>query len=346
MVHGLDKKRLQLVFIMKTGAQVDGDTVSLRSVTMKTEDDDQSDAASVKTLTEEDGGEVERKEDVTKDYDYKVDPDTCSLAGTEDRDPEQYYKENGLEMQTGEPEKTLTAGEESAGEPLAAEETAASSDSVEQPEELGASEGFKDNSEAHSKVSQEETSADVKVESTEEVSEDVEVEYADEIPADIEEEASELKALDPDSVSVKSYSAEGDYILSLHQKVPKPEEEEAATNGFTENVEDESKVPYDTETKINEVQAEKIPSSRDFESIVKENMSKYKSEKNKSNADVLDSIVREEGADIPNVANLLAWAKGTRKKKTETFVVRKKNREELLRQHFKIINNLNFLFCV
>ena len=88
MVHGLDKKRLQLVFIMKTGAQVDGDTVSLRSVTMKTEDDDQSDAASVKTLTEEDGGEVERKEDVTKDYDYKVDPDTCSLAGTEDRAPE------------------------------------------------------------------------------------------------------------------------------------------------------------------------------------------------------------------------------------------------------------------
>ena len=326
---------------MKTGAQVEGDTVSLRSVTMKTEDDDQSDAASVKTLTEEDGGEVERKEDVTKDYDYKVDPETCSLAGTEDRDPEQYYKENGLEMQTGEPETTLTAESEvTAEEPLAAEETAVSSDSVEEPKEFGASESFKDNSaetraEAHSEVSQsQETSADVKVESTEEVSEDVEVEYADEISADVEKEASELEVLDPDSVSVKSYSVEGDYILSLHQKVVQPEE--AATNEIAENVEDESKVTYETETKINEVQAEKIPSSRDFESIVKENMSKYKSEKNKSNADVLDSIVREEGADIPNVANLLAWAKGTRKKKTETFVVRKKNREELLREHLKI----------
>ena len=60
---------------------------------------------------------------------------------------------------------------------------------------------------------------------------------------------------------------------------------------------------------------------------------------------VLDNIAREEGEDRPNISQLLAWAKGkwtesfklelfpgTRKPKTETFVVRSKKREDVIKR--------------
>lgn len=46
----------------------------------------------------------------------------------------------------------------------------------------------------------------------------------------------------------------------------------------------------------------------------------------RSNVDVLQQIVREGGdqdEDAPNVGKLLAWAKGTKKSKTETMKERK-----------------------
>merc|ERR1712041_15096 len=76
------------------------------------------------------------------------------------------------------------------------------------------------------------------------------------------------------------------------------------------------------------VSYEEERSRYDFDDIVRKNMEKYRSEKDKSNNEVLDDISREEGEDIPNVHKLLAWAKGTRKPNTETFVVRSKKKKK------------------
>merc|ERR1719427_886366 len=70
----------------------------------------------------------------------------------------------------------------------------------------------------------------------------------------------------------------------------------------------------------------------DFDDVVRQNQEKYRAEKSQSNEQVLDNIAREEGEDRPNISQLLAWAKGTKKPKTETFVVRSKKREDVLKR--------------
>jgi len=69
-----------------------------------------------------------------------------------------------------------------------------------------------------------------------------------------------------------------------------------------------------------------------FEAMVKQNIRQYKSEKSKTNAEVLASIEKEDGEDRPQANKLLAWAKSTRKPKTETMVVRQKKRDDKIRQ--------------
>ena len=62
-------------------------------------------------------------------------------------------------------------------------------------------------------------------------------------------------------------------------------------------------------------------------------MEQHRAERKKTDVEVLEDIQREEGEDTPNIAMLLAWAKSTRNKNTtQTFVVKKKKREEVLRQ--------------
>ncbi|XP_023336805.1 uncharacterized protein LOC111707856, partial [Eurytemora carolleeae] len=70
----------------------------------------------------------------------------------------------------------------------------------------------------------------------------------------------------------------------------------------------------------------------EFEERVKKNISKFKNEKSMTNVEVLKNLEKEEGEDQPSVKKLLAWAKGTRKAKTETMVVRQKKHEDKIRQ--------------
>merc|ERR1712123_281287 len=157
-----------------------------------------------------------------------------------------------------------------------------------------------------------------------------------------------LRMKDDDNVSIKSYSVEGDYVLSLHQRVvvksldaepiaPTPAPREIRNQVETVAVETEETEQDDDTSSIVDSDPEPLSyedarATKDFESIVRENVSKNKTDKEKSNVEILEDIAREEGEDRPNVAQLLAWAKGTKKPKTETFVIRKKNREELLRK--------------
>jgi len=160
---------------------------------------------------------------------------------------------------------------------------------------------------------------------------------------------------------VKSYNVNEDYILSLHQKVSKeaPIPAPREVNGNIEadiylqkddDVVDNNENKFDnvisqTEDEILDsptddvgvVSYEEERSKMDFDDIVKQNMSKYKEERERSNRSVLEEIAREEGEDRsngedrPNVKELLAWAKGTKKPLTETTKVRNKKRQELLR---------------
>jgi len=160
-----------------------------------------------------------------------------------------------------------------------------------------------------------------------------------------------VKEPDEDNMSIKSYAIDGDYILSLHQRVPvqdavpipPPREinsKEARKDSLVENPDNSSvaetvendDVTSEEETVTEKESYEEERSRKDFDSIIQENVARNKAEKNKSNVEVLEDIVREEGKDLPNVAELLAWAKGTKKPKTETFVLRKKNREDLLKK--------------
>merc|ERR1712227_977117 len=165
-----------------------------------------------------------------------------------------------------------------------------------------------------------------------------------------------------DSVSIKSYSIHGDYILSLHQRVnsdgtpvPKPRSKEHVADATVSK----SVVFKDEDTKDEIVEEENVTSPNtftssyedersklDFETIVKESMDRYKSDKKKTG--YLEDIEREEGEDRPNIAALLAWAKATKKEntnKTKTFVIkkqRKEEQEEVLKQSLDYTNNDNF----
>jgi len=145
---------------------------------------------------------------------------------------------------------------------------------------------------------------------------------------------------DGDNVSVISYDVNTDYIPSLHQRVgsvkkvaekvetPKTAPEPAPrSTPATESAPATESTPPTPETSYEEER-----SQIDFDDVVRQNQEKYRGETKLSNEQVLDNIAREEGEDRPNISQLLAWAKGTRKAKTETFVVRSKKREDVLKR--------------
>merc|ERR1719239_139466 len=135
---------------------------------------------------------------------------------------------------------------------------------------------------------------------------------------------------DGDNVSVISYDVNTDYIPSLHQRV-------GSVKKVAERVETPKTAPEPAPrsapapapaTQSYEEERSQI----DFDDVVRKNQEKYRGETKLSNEQILDNIAREEGEDRPNISQLLAWAKGTRKAKTETFVVRSKKREDVLKR--------------
>ena len=148
-----------------------------------------------------------------------------------------------------------------------------------------------------------------------------------------------------DRVSVRSYSVHGDFILSLHQRVqdpPAPQPRSRTQNNDNQNqtAEAEPEITEEIASKLEENLTYEDHRSRiNFEAVVKASMEEHKAERKKTDVEVLEDIQREEGEDRPNIAMLLAWAKATRNKDTtQTFVVKKKKREEVLRQ--SVNNNL------
>ena len=141
---------------------------------------------------------------------------------------------------------------------------------------------------------------------------------------------------DQDGVSVRSYSVQGDFILSLHQRVapaPAPQPR-ARTQNSNETAEAEPQITEEIASNLEENLSYEDHRSRiNFEAIVAASMEQHKAERKKTDIEVLEDIQREEGEDTPNIAMLLAWAKSTKNKNTtQTFVVKKKKREEVLRQ--------------
>merc|ERR1719239_771367 len=135
---------------------------------------------------------------------------------------------------------------------------------------------------------------------------------------------------DGDNVSVISYDVNTDYIPSLHQRV-------GSVKKVAEKVETletaPEPAPRSAPAPAPATQSyEEERSQIDFDDVVRQNQEKYRGETKLSNEQVLDNIAREEGEDRPNISQLLAWAKGTRKAKTETFVVRSKKREDVLKR--------------
>merc|ERR1719239_2040208 len=137
---------------------------------------------------------------------------------------------------------------------------------------------------------------------------------------------------DGDNVSVISYDVNTDYIPSLHQRV-------GSVKKVAEKVETPKTAPEPAPRSAPALAPapatqsyEEERSQIDFDDVVRQNQEKYRGETKLSNEQVLDNIAREEGADRPNISQLLAWAKGTRKAKTETFVVRSKKREDVLKR--------------
>merc|ERR1719209_90985 len=135
---------------------------------------------------------------------------------------------------------------------------------------------------------------------------------------------------DGDNVSVISYDVNSDYIPSLHQRV-----------GSVKKVADKVDTPKTAPEPAPRSAPAPAPATQsyeeersqiDFDDVVRQNQEKYRGETKLSNEQVLDNIAREEGEDRPNISQLLAWAKGTRKAKTETFVVRTKKREDVLKR--------------
>merc|ERR1719209_163557 len=131
---------------------------------------------------------------------------------------------------------------------------------------------------------------------------------------------------DGDNVSVISYDVNTDYIPSLHQRV-----------GSVKKVADKVDTPKTAPEPAPRSAPAPAPATQsyeeersqiDFDDVVRQNQEKYRGETKLSNEQVLDNIAREEGEDRPNISQLLAWAKGTRKAKTETFVVRNKKSED------------------
>merc|ERR1719500_1770470 len=141
---------------------------------------------------------------------------------------------------------------------------------------------------------------------------------------------------DGDNVSIISYDVNSDYIPSLHQRVGSVKK--VSVKSQQEPVAEAPPqpaprgVPEVSPASQSQMSYEEERSQIDFDDVVRQNQQKYKEETKLSNQQVLDNIAREEGEDRPNISQLLAWAKGTRKAKTETFVVRSKKREDVLKR--------------
>merc|ERR1719209_85262 len=137
---------------------------------------------------------------------------------------------------------------------------------------------------------------------------------------------------DGDNVSVISYDVNTDHIPSLHQRVgsvKKVAEKVDTPKTAPEPAPRSAPAPAPATQSYEE---EEERSQIDFDDVVRQNQEKYRGETKLSNEQVLDNIAREEGEDRPNISQLLAWAKGTRKAKTETFVVRTKKREDVIKR--------------
>merc|ERR1719209_181923 len=144
---------------------------------------------------------------------------------------------------------------------------------------------------------------------------------------------------DGDNVSVISYDVNSDYIPSLHQRVgsvkkvaktePTAEMPKTAPEPAPRRT---PEAPAPAPASQSKTSYEEERSQIDFDDVVRQNQEKYRSETKLTNEQVLDNIAREEGEDRPNISQLLAWAKGTKKPKTETFVVRSKKREDVLKR--------------
>merc|ERR1719209_552263 len=148
---------------------------------------------------------------------------------------------------------------------------------------------------------------------------------------------------DGDNVSVISYDVNSDYIPSLHQRVgsvkkvaktePTAEMPKTAPEPAPRRTpEAPAPAPAPAPAIQSKTSYEEERSQIDFDDVVRQNQEKYRSETKLTNEQVLDNIAREEGEDRPNISQLLAWAKGTKKPKTETFVVRSKKREDVLKR--------------
>merc|ERR1719320_312969 len=101
------------------------------------------------------------------------------------------------------------------------------------------------------------------------------------------------KEPEDDNVSIKSYAIEGDYILSLHQRVPVAAPREirnhveavAAQEEETNHDDDTDSV---TESVTEKLSYEEERAKTDFKSLVRENVSRNKSDKGKTNIEVLE----------------------------------------------------------
>jgi len=109
--------------------------------------------------------------------------------------------------------------------------------------------------------------------------------------------------------------------------------------------EDEIAAAETEEIEISPVEAEEVVeevTTNDISEDLKEEKPKdskplvtivnYNLDKGRSNIEVLEDIEVEEGEDKDKVKKLLAWAKGTKKSKTQTMVVRMKKREDTIKK--------------
>ena len=150
--------------------------------------------------------------------------------------------------------------------------------------------------------------------------------------------SSQVTEDDRDRESIKSYSVHGDYILSLHQRVgaqsemkapvPKPRSGSGkameAGAELEDRKEEQDDAPGEEAASVSNYEEER--SRVDFDHVVREAMNRNRETHVKTGVDALE---KEEGEDRPNIAALLAWAKGTKDpNQTRTFVVRKRDSQE------------------
>merc|ERR1712013_370861 len=360
----IGKTNVDNVSVKSLTVQDDGDNVSLRSLTLRKAvgaEEDEDDNESVKTLTEDDTNEV--REDVTegatahysyKVIDYNVTKEEEELNTELDNVSVKSFKKEADNVSINgfrnDADNISIKSLKNDAENVSIKSFKNDADNV-------SIKSFKneDDVDSHSIRSFKNDADNISIKSFKNDEDNVSVKSLVIDRDDADEDIVSVKSLkmnnddnmsvkslqekepEDDNVSIKSYAIEGDYILSLHQRVPVAAPREirnhveavAAKEEETNHDDDTDSV---TESVTEKLSYEEERARTDFESLVRENVSRNKSDKGKTNIEVLEDIAREDAEDRPNVAKLLAWAKGTKKPMTDTFVIRKKNREELLRK--------------